>query len=538
LIERSIRTLPDTVVEEVTNQLGSAVVIAYRRARGASSDVKRAGAHGVDPIELMIHRSFRPDMLFQGLLLELLRDPKTWSVGEASKASRRRARSLVLDHYIRCRDLLVDLERRGKMEPDVARNWPCLLRAVDEIDAGMRLLEEDEPLTSAYRQFPAPGLAELLDLEPTVAGNGPLLLLFPLDLPVQPTPLGNVEAALADRLRRRYGLELMAAWPRLSLLIPEEEKTSLVESERLADAAVHRAAGWYVAAATALFYGLVTVQVFVELAWAPVLLSLLAGLMGSLLFAQGSHREAVGRTVLLCERVESAVDLHRLELLDVLGWRRPASTQEEKETFRVLSRFLAGGLTTEPDDRRRHDGGSLAPGDVVGIQEKLGATIAELPELVGTAVERSLDEKLSGPPMINYKGFLSVALLDGTSPVPVEDGSVRLALGRAYQLVVRIQPTSAGPGHTLPLLIRNGEDRDVVPFAVELDSNLAAARHGAEELAVTRGGTAEVVFPLAWPSDAPSGRWLWIRVAQNSRTIQNLSLAVYGSRMAGKSESR
>jgi hypothetical protein len=119
-------------------------------------------------------------------------------------------------------------------------------------------------------------------------------LLYPLhDSPLWPTLLGNVEAALVDRVRRRYGVDLEVAWPRLAALQAEADRASITEAKRRADAAAFVSAGWALATA----FLLISVSLLVPSP--PLALFLATGAAVGAMLCRTAYREAVIRTVRL-----------------------------------------------------------------------------------------------------------------------------------------------------------------------------------------------------------------------------------------------
>lgn len=434
------------------------------------------------------------------------------------------------------------------------------------------------------RGDPGYELAHLLLRTSGVLVPAGLSLRFPLLGDVRPTALGNAEAAVGDRVRRRYALDLGLAWPRLEALIPAEERQPVASERRRMDAAVSLTAGWLVATVWLAAALIATAASGFQI---PAIL-LAASAVGALALYTNSYRQAVDRTIAHGRLVESAVDLHRLSLLDALGWRRPETLVEERSVFAALSDALAGA-TVEGRFRRY----STMPGDSVTLADlhatlddamaevparlraSLEAAVEALPSRVNAtversvtravyrsvdrelpravtetvagsverslnqtfepALERSLHRSLAGPDLDNFEGHLLAALLCGGVPVGLDaHATATVVRDQDYELAVRIVPEPTGGSGPDPaagaasarLRIRGGKDSPSVVFQVSVDSNARSFRQDAKSLTVTQDTPGELRFPLRLGDQAPESPWLWVRVAQHDRTIQNLELTL------------
>jgi len=379
-------------------------------------------------------------------------------------------------------------------------------------------------------------------------------LRFPEVGGLRPTALGNAEAAVADRVQRRYALDLAVTWPRLAALVPQLERIPLRRAERRVDAAVHLAAGWALAA-----IGMAIAAGF----FPEASLLLLAGAAGTLVLCATSYVQAIERTIAHGQVVESVVDLHRLSLLDALGWRRPRDAADERALFGALSVTLTGGTV---DDRFRRDS-AVAEEDpglanlratvdeaIAALPDRLHTTIDEsvsravgesvergLPQVVANSVlgtvereltdtleptiERTLRRSLVGPRLANFDGYVSVMLLDGDTLVAIDDDrTAQLLVGRRYELAVVIGQQARSGSAAARLRIRGGQDETPVEFAIVIDSNVLTLRQPERPIMVERGSEGEVRFPLVVDGTTVESPWLWIRVTQRDRTIQNVEL--------------
>lgn len=280
------------------------------------------------------------------------------------------------------------------------------------------------------------------------------------------------------------------------------------------------------------------------------------GAVGAYTLYVNSYRRAIDRTISHGRLVESVIDLYRLSLLDALGFRRPRNQEEERELFQMLSFALAGVREVDSFWYAAATGDSAMLSD---LRSTLDAAMDELPgrlratvddsvsqavrdsvdrdlpravtESVLGSVEQGLGETLrrtlAGPRLDNFDGHLSVTLLDGGTPVRVDnEGSARMIRDHEYQLVISIGQEPSPDATTVPVRIRGGNEHPTVTFAVSIDSNVLALRQAERSLAVGRHSDSVVRFPLQLDHSAAESNWLWIRVTQHERTIQNLELTL------------
>jgi hypothetical protein len=358
--------------------------------------------------------------------------------------------------------------------------------------------------------------------------------LYPSEF-LRPTLLGNVELAVAERVGRRYRLDLAVAWPRLAVLLPGAERLLVDRATRRLDAAVFRAAGWALAAVPLLAAAAASRSLYV---WLPME----AGAVVAVLFSRSAYREAVGRSIALGQLMESATDIHRLALLDALGLRRPATADEEYYLFALVSRWLGGSSAgNDLDEHRVPDDGVAGEAAVARHLDRFSSTLdqtvseavdrgvgSSIDAVLPSAVERTLLRSLAGPTLDNFDGHLSALLLDGEErPLPIdEDGRVRVVPGSVYRLRVFIGPRAPAGATSTPLRIRGGNRRPEVTFGVSVDSNVAAARVSEVPVTIPSGRTAGHSYPVDLTGAETGEPWLWVRVTQHGRTVQNLHLTL------------
>ena len=144
---------------------------------------------------------------------------------------------------------------------------------------------------------------------------------------VMPTRLGNALRAAEDRAGRRYGLDTIAAWPRLYPLL-SERVAALVDDQRTQiDIAARFTA--VLLGATAASAALLITHGW----WLLVPVATLA-------LAWLSYRGACSAALSYGDGLEAAFDLHRLDLRTSLHLAMPRTLKEERALNQELSKFL------------------------------------------------------------------------------------------------------------------------------------------------------------------------------------------------------
>jgi hypothetical protein len=170
---------------------------------------------------------------------------------------------------------------------------------------------------------------------------------------VMPTRLGNALRAAEDRAGRRYGLETIAAWPRLYPLL-SERVAALVDDQRAQMDVAARFTAVLLAAAV------VSAVLLATHGW------WLAVPAVALALAWLSYRGTCSTALAYGDGLEVAFDLHRLDLRAQLHLQLPRTLEEERALNQELSKFLlqpfAGRrLTYEPGPEIASAEGATAP---------------------------------------------------------------------------------------------------------------------------------------------------------------------------------
>jgi hypothetical protein len=156
---------------------------------------------------------------------------------------------------------------------------------------------------------------------------------------IMPTKLGNAIRAFQSYPFKTYGLDGPPNWSRVEALVTENEKEALAET-------LTTFAFW-------LNLILLTVAATIYIWVADVLgrphstrsteiLTLVSFAAGTLV-AWGAYCAAVGAAINWGASVRAAYDLHRLELYERLGLKRPRTEEEEEEIAKAANRAASFG---------------------------------------------------------------------------------------------------------------------------------------------------------------------------------------------------
>jgi hypothetical protein len=159
----------------------------------------------------------------------------------------------------------------------------------------------------------------------------------PRDDLVLPTELGNVIRAFETHPRERYGLDGIAIWPSIVTMLTDSELAEI--EEKTTDIAF-----WLNSLAVVVVAGAL---LFAERLWhqpgraletAAIEVAIAAAVVA---MAAWMYRQLIGAAIRWGEPVRAAFDVHRLELYDRLGVRRPHTKDEDRSAGDATNRLLA-----------------------------------------------------------------------------------------------------------------------------------------------------------------------------------------------------
>ena len=186
------------------------------------------------------------------------------------------------------------------------------------------------------RKLEAAQMTTALDRDRTTTTIGPaersyaawaLTRRYPPAPLVMPTRLGNALRAAEDRAGRRYGLDTIAAWPRLYPLLSERVAALIKDQRSQVDVG---------ARFTAVFLGATAISAGLLIGHGWWLLLPTA----TLALAWLSYRGACSAALAYGDGLEAAFDLHRFDLRAGLHLALPRTLEEERAMNQELSKFL------------------------------------------------------------------------------------------------------------------------------------------------------------------------------------------------------
>lgn len=152
-----------------------------------------------------------------------------------------------------------------------------------------------------------------------------------------PTKLGNVLRASEDYAETTYGMDVVFWWPRLWIILPEDVKQQIDDSQAPIIALINLATQLGIFTLIGFIY--LCIQ-FRELwgIWACVAacVTLILGLILTFL----SYRGAVSQAKVYGLLIRSAVDIYRFDLLKALHQSIPSNLSEEKRLWDKMNKWV------------------------------------------------------------------------------------------------------------------------------------------------------------------------------------------------------
>jgi hypothetical protein len=159
----------------------------------------------------------------------------------------------------------------------------------------------------------------------------------PEDRLVLPTELGNVIRAFENHPRERYGLDGIPVWPLVVTMLSEGERSELEETTT-------DVAFWLNSLVVVVVAGSV---LFAERLWHPpgdsietalIELAIAAAVIGMVTWM---YRQLIGAAIGWGKPVRAGFDVHRLELYDRVGVKRPHTREDDVAAGKAVNRMLA-----------------------------------------------------------------------------------------------------------------------------------------------------------------------------------------------------
>lgn len=143
------------------------------------------------------------------------------------------------------------------------------------------------------------------------------------------TKMGNSIRAFEVYSRVVYGLDAITAWPRLSMILPEQAREHINHSRAVFDFAVNLLLTSFIT--TTVWFVLCIWFHQINDLWIPIVYS------GVFLFSKYMLDNTARQWG---EQVKSAFDLYRADLAEQLGLEMPRSTESEHEMWRYVNRMM------------------------------------------------------------------------------------------------------------------------------------------------------------------------------------------------------
>jgi hypothetical protein len=156
-----------------------------------------------------------------------------------------------------------------------------------------------------------------------------------------PTRIGNVMRAYERHSNVRWGIDGVTIWPRVSALASDGERELLVDAKIDLCVFLNAAFG-------ALVVGICLVidkAIHGSGTWEWLLYAI------PFVLAYALYRMSIGPAVRRGAVVRASIDLHRLEVYEKLGIRKPSSFSDERELGKAVGQLLLYGEPLLPDDR-------------------------------------------------------------------------------------------------------------------------------------------------------------------------------------------
>ncbi|MBU2666935.1 hypothetical protein KOI35_25820 [Actinoplanes bogorensis] len=159
----------------------------------------------------------------------------------------------------------------------------------------------------------------------------PTIRRWPMDPErMMPTRIGNILRAAEGHPADKYGLDGIALWPHLWLLLPEPARQEIAAARAGLDGA-----------ARLFLWGLLALPL-AGWTWTAVPVSLLA-------MAAAVRWRGPAAAIVYADLVEASYDLYRTSLYEQMRWPLPANPRQERAEGRRLTEYVWRGPDDEPE---------------------------------------------------------------------------------------------------------------------------------------------------------------------------------------------
>ncbi|MGP3989334.1 hypothetical protein [Streptomyces sp. 3N207] len=227
------------------------------------------------------------------------------------------------------------------------------------------------------------------------------------------------------------------------------------------------------------------------------------------------------------------------------GYQEGLARLTERE-LRQLAQQVADRITSSVadrvTDRIAHQVAEAASDRIgTGLERRMSAGLSTLREELQRSVRTSVEEVVSGPPLANFTGFLSLHLLtDDRDSAGHGDGAVLAYAGSRLRLLLAVtqddrardvpaaQETAPDEEFFIfePVHVQGGRDADTVEFEAVVDSTTLTPLPHRRTLPVGRGEKQNRVFAFQLPGQEGQHE-VWFQLYQAGRLVQAVALTVH-----------
>jgi hypothetical protein len=154
-----------------------------------------------------------------------------------------------------------------------------------------------------------------------------------------PARLGNAIRAFEDHPYKRWGMDGVAMWPRVELMLSADEREPYTDAKIGFSLFLNATVAATLVGAALVADEIANSPLDVEWAWLYAV---------PFAIAYVAYRSTVGAAARWGSEVRSCFDLHRLDLYPRYGLRRPLSPDDERALAGAVNRFVMYGTAIDP----------------------------------------------------------------------------------------------------------------------------------------------------------------------------------------------
>jgi hypothetical protein len=155
-----------------------------------------------------------------------------------------------------------------------------------------------------------------------------------------PTTFGNAIRAFEAHAHRRYGLDGIAAFPRIEMMLTPAEREPLIDAKIDLNVFMNAAIGAALVGAALVIDAVINTPLEFAQYWVYAVPFVVARVL---------YGPMVGAAIRWGTEVRAGVDIRRLELYEKLGFRRPKSFLDERDIAQSVNYLLLYGVHPSDD---------------------------------------------------------------------------------------------------------------------------------------------------------------------------------------------